>query len=63
MKGREWVATIRYYLNEHIASAVAEGPSRCGIKVLRVPVPEVPGATDEAYDVFYSRGKPDNRDP
>jgi hypothetical protein len=57
------VATIRYYLNEHIASAVAEGPSRCGIKVLRVPVPEVPGATDEAYDVFYPRGKPDNRDP
>jgi len=43
---------IRYYLDEHIAGAIAEGLRRRGIEVLTLTEAEMLGATDEAHFAF-----------
>mgnify|MGYP006283343175 FL=1 len=46
------MAAIRYYLDEHIAGAVAEGLRRRGIEVLTLTEAEMLGASDEEHFVF-----------
>jgi len=46
------MAAIRYYLDEHIAGAVAEGLRRRGIEVLTLTEAEMLGASDEEHFAF-----------
>jgi len=46
------MAAIRYYFDEHIAGAVAEGLRRRGIEVLTLTEAEMLGATDKAHFAF-----------
>jgi len=46
---------IRYYLDEHIAGAVAEGRRRRGIGVLTLTEAEMLGATEEAHFALPGR--------
>ena len=46
------MAAIRYYFDEHLAGAVAEGLRRRGIEVLTLTEAEMLGATDEQHFVF-----------
>lgn len=57
------MAAIRYYLDEHIAGAVAEGLRRRGIEVLTLTEAEMLGASDEEHFVFAREGGSDHRDP
>lgn len=50
------MAAIRYYLDEHIAGAVAEGLRRRGIEVLTLTEAEMLGASDEEHFVFAREG-------
>ena len=43
------MAAIRYYLDEHIAGAVAEGLRRRGIEVLTLTEAKMLGASDEEH--------------
>jgi hypothetical protein len=46
------VSQIRYYTDEHVASAVIRGLRQRGIDVLSVPGADMMGATDEAHLAF-----------
>jgi len=46
------MAAIRYYLDEHIAGAVAQGLRRRGIEVLTLSEADMLGASDEEHITF-----------
>lgn len=50
------MASVRYYLDEHVAEAVAKGLRRRGIDVLTLTEAEMLGASDEEHFTF-ARGK------
>lgn len=46
------MSQVRYYTDEHVASAVIRGLRQRGIDVLSVPEAEMRGATDESHLAF-----------
>ena len=46
------MASVRYYLDEHIAEAVAKGLRRRGVDVLTLTEAEMLGASDEEHFAF-----------
>ena len=46
------MASVRYYLDEHIAEAVAKGLRRRGVDVLTLAEAEMLGASDEKHFAF-----------
>lgn len=52
------MSQIRYYTDEHVASAVIRGLRQRGVDVLSVPEADMRGATDEAhFSLAFAQGR------